>query len=132
MSKLAKTILVVEDDTLIAMAIEAIASDAGAESIDTCTTTSEALVALKNKDYDAVVLDVHLSDSDDGWEVAELLQNLGPAAPKIVFSTGSPDSIPEDIARFGTVLAKPYQEKDLVAALQLPVGGLLRRFARPA
>ena len=55
----------------------------------------------------------------------ELLKELGPKPPRIVFSTGSPEAIPQAIAEMGIVLEKPYDPEVLLAALHhkaAPVG----------
>jgi hypothetical protein len=78
-----------------------------------------------------VVLDVHLSDRDDGWAVAELISLLGPRRPRIAFSTGSPEAIPAGIAELGPVFAKPYDPEHLVEVLAAGKGrGLIARLLR--
>ena len=57
---------------------------------------------------------------DDGWAVAELVRSLGPSGPRIVFSTGAPQDIPEQIAEMGCVMEKPYDPKELVEVLTEP------------
>ena len=42
---------------------------------------------------------------------------LGPKRPRIVFSTGSPDEIPPDIAEMGPVFEKPYDPAQLAEVL---------------
>ena len=113
-------VLLVEDDPLIAMALEESLLDAGAKSVTICTSTAEALAALRENKPDALVLDVHLADRDDGWAIAELVNSVGPKPPRIVFSTGAPQDIPPEIAELGPVLEKPYDHRDLVAALGRP------------
>ena len=73
--------------------------------------------ALERARPDGIVLDVHLADRDDGWALAELVDQLGPHRPRIVFSTGSPDEIPRQIADMGPIFEKPYDPAELVAAL---------------
>jgi len=122
------SILVVEDDTLIAMAIEQALLDAGASAVRVCVSTEEALAALREDKPDGLVLDVHLADRDDGWALAELVNSVGPNSPRIVFSTGAPQDIPPEIAELGPVLEKPYDPAELIAALeQPPREGLIRR-----
>jgi len=121
-------VLLVEDDGLIAVALEGSLLDAGAKSVTICTTTAEALAALRDHKPDAMVLDVHLADRDDGWAIAELVNSVGPKPPRIVFATGAPQDIPAEIAELGPVMEKPYDHAELIAQLRRPPrAGLLTR-----
>lgn len=121
-------VLLVEDDAILAMATEDALRDAGADEVIVCSTTAEALAALRDQKPDCMVLDVHLADRDDGWAIAELVSEVGPNPPRIVFSTGAPDDIPDEVAELGRVLVKPYDSADLVALLREPPRqGLLAR-----
>ena len=115
-----RRVLVVEDDTLLAMEAEDTLREAGVEHVDICPTTDGALEVLRSEMPDAIILDVHLSDRDDGWAIAELIESLGDKGPRIVFSTGAPQDIPPHIAELGSVLVKPYAPEALVAALREP------------
>lgn len=124
-------ILVVEDDAVLALGLEEALLDAGATGVDICATTDKALAALKANKPSAIVLDVHLADRADGWAIAELLREIGPKPPRIVFSTGAPDEIPEEIAKLGPVLEKPYDPAKLIEAIGTQDGeGLLARLKR--
>jgi DNA-binding response OmpR family regulator len=121
-------VLVVEDDALLAAAIEDALLAAGADGIIVCTTTAEALAALRDQSPDAMVLDVHLADRNDGWAIAELVNSVGPNPPRIVFSTGAPEDIPPEIAELGPILVKPYDYAELVRLLREPAAkGLIGR-----
>ena len=119
-SGLPSAVLVVEDDAVLALNIEETLREAGIGTVTLTSTTEDALAVLRKSQPDAIILDVHLADRDDGWAVAELLQTLGPQRPQIIFSTGSPDEIPEEIAAIGIVLAKPYDPEQLLQALREP------------
>lgn len=120
--------LVVEDDPVLALATEDTLRDGGVEHVVLCQTTDAALEALRSERPDALVLDVHLADRDDGWAIAELVETLGENSPRIVFATGAPQDIPPHIAELGAVLAKPYTPEALLAALAQPGRrGLLSR-----
>ncbi|WP_233995739.1 response regulator [Erythrobacter sp. SD-21] len=112
--------MLVEDDAVIGLTIEQALLDAGVADVTICPTTDQALAALRDKQPEVIVLDVHLADRDDGWAVAELVQTLGPDSPRIIFSTGMPQDIPKDIAEMGCVLEKPYDAQVLVDLLREP------------
>ena len=115
-----KHVLLVEDDAILAMSITHTLTDAGVAEVQHCVSTQEALVALREATPDVVIVDVHLSDRDDGWAVAELVSEMVPNPPRIIFSTGSPDDIPERIAQMGPVLEKPYDGNDLLDIIREP------------
>lgn len=113
-------VLVVEDDAIIGLTIEQALLDAGVPLVEICPSTETALDALRRKQPDVIVLDVHLADRDDGWAIAELVRTLGPDSPRIIFSTGMPRDIPEDVAAMGCILEKPYEPEILIALLHEP------------
>lgn len=117
-------VLVVEDDAILALNIEETLLGAGATRVIQCNSSDDALAALRTHQPDAMILDVHLSDRDDGWALAELVSSVGPKPPRIVFSTGAPQDIPANIAELGPVLEKPYAPEDLLAAIQTRPGAI--------
>jgi CheY-like chemotaxis protein len=109
-------VLVVEDDKVLALSIEAALLDAGASEVVICPSIACTMGALE-RGAQAIVLDVHLADRDDGWALAELVSLLGPTPPRIVFSTGSPEDIPPEIAEMGPIFEKPYDPAKLAEVL---------------
>ena len=110
-------ILIVEDDPVLALALDEALRDAGARKISICPSIACTMEKLEAEDPAAVVLDVRLADRDDGWALAELISQLGPTQPQIVFSTGAPESIPPEIAEMGVVFEKPYDPALLAETL---------------
>ena len=110
-------ILVVEDDPIVAMALEAALADAGAAEIIVCPSIACTMDVLEQGPVAAIVLDVHLADRSDGWALAELVNLLGPKPPYIVFATGAPEDIPAEIAEMGPVFEKPYDPAQLAQTL---------------
>ena len=94
--------------------------DAGVARVELSPSTEDALRHLRDEQPDAIVLDVHLADRDDGWAIAELVRTLGPDSPRIIFSTGAPQDIPADVAAMGCVLEKPYSPETLVEVMREP------------
>lgn len=110
-------VLVVEDDPVLALALEDALLDGGAASVAVCPSMESTMAELEKGPADALVIDVHLADRDDGWALAELVEMLGTRLPRIVFSTGAPQDIPAEVAEMGAIFEKPYDPADLVAAL---------------
>jgi CheY-like chemotaxis protein len=113
-------VLVVEDDPLLAMALEDALKEGGVARVTTCPTVACSMEVLEREKPDAIVLDVHLADVEDGWALAELLPQLGLRNVQVLFSTGSPEMIPEHIAALGPVFKKPYDPAQLVEAICAP------------
>lgn len=105
--------LIVEDDPVLAMSLADAMHNAGIENVVTMAQASRALAEIAAKAPRLLVLDVGLGDSDDGWGVAEIALQLINPPPKLVFATGSPDRIPEHLARAGTVFVKPYDPDEI-------------------
>ena len=121
-------ILVVEDDPVLSLALDDALREAGAREVVICPSIASTMEALEAGEADAVVIDVHLADRDDGWALAELIDQLGPRKPRIVFSTGSPEDIPPQIAEMGMVFEKPYDPARLAQELAAgTAGGLFAR-----
>ena len=110
-------VLVVEDDPIVGLAIEAALHDVGAAEVVLCPSIACTMEALERGAPAAIVLDVHLADRSDGWALAELADLLGPKPPYIVFATGAPQDIPPEIAELGPVFEKPYDPVQLAEAL---------------
>lgn len=109
-------VLIVEDEFMIAMAVEAVVTDAGGVVVDMAATLEQALEAAASADLDAALLDINLNGATS-FAVAKTLSQRGiPYA----FVTGYGRQIlPPDFAS-APVLVKPYDRKDLIRVL----GGL--------
>lgn len=119
-----KTILVVENEPLIAMDVETMLQAIGANRVHHALTCKEALEWIEGNDPDIAVLDLHLRDGPC-TVVAEKL-----AARTIPFVIYSGDTHPstdqaELIAR-AVWIAKPCTQDELADALQRASGPALR------
>ncbi|WP_333835824.1 response regulator [Novosphingobium sp.] len=121
--------LVVEDEAVVALAMADALTEAGADDVSICHTTAAAMAEMQRLRPAILVLDVHLADRDDGWALAELAVAMSPRPPLIVFSTGTPGSIPPHIAGMGHVLAKPFPPEALIRLVRsrLRPAGLIER-----
>jgi light-regulated signal transduction histidine kinase (bacteriophytochrome) len=107
-------ILLVEDQLIIALEVEAVLSENGASSVVTAATAAEAMRTLTNGRPDLAVLDVNLGIGSS-IPVARELARLG---IPFIFATGYGDStqIPSDL-KSQPVLRKPYEATHLLDAL---------------
>lgn len=106
------TVIVLEDEMLIAIDVESSLSEAGF-NVAIATNCAQAENLLETLTPDAVVLDVHLSD---GECVGFALKLVARAIPFVVH-TGSHAPARHEIFSRGVVVHKPAASDDLVAAL---------------
>jgi DNA-binding response OmpR family regulator len=110
-----RKVLIVEDDGLLAVSLEDAFHAAGVADVRISASAAEAMEEIAEIAPQVMVLDVNLADRNDGWALAELSRELFDRPPLIIFSTGSPEAIPDEVKEMGVVMTKPYAPDDLVA-----------------
>jgi len=108
------SVLVVEDEPLIAMMIEDFIDILGHRLAGSCESVAEAVVKVEGGGFDAVILDVNLRDGPC-WPVADLLQAKG--IPFVVATGGHVEPPPPGHAN-AHQLAKPFTLDGVQAALE--------------
>ncbi|MCA9541828.1 MAG: response regulator transcription factor [Myxococcales bacterium] len=122
------TILVVEDDANLRLALQDNLEDAG-HTVRVAATVAAARLALADGAPDLIVLDVMLPDGD-GYSLCRALRAEGRATPVLMLTARS---LEDDLVRGFDVgaddyVTKPYRLRELLARVQ----ALLRRGgARP-
>jgi len=112
------SVLIVEDDVFQSDLLSSSLLDGGASEVRCCNTASHALAELTAYTPGVIILDVRLADGDDGWQMAELAQQIFTRMPLVVFATGSPERIPAKIAEMGILAVKPYDAAELVEIIR--------------
>lgn len=108
-----RRVLVLEDEAIIAMLIEELLEDAGAE-IDGHSTLATALAAVERQVPDMAVLDVNIH-GETSYPVAEQLAARG---VPLIFASGYGSAVhPEQFAGVPTV-SKPYDMAEVTQAMQ--------------
>ena len=107
-----KSVLVIEDEPLIALDLHASLSAAGA-SVIAASSVEEAIDLLGYAEVSAAIVDVHLG-SDEPGRICDLL--WGRRIP-FVFHTGDPDHPVTDLWPEAPVLGKPANGDVVVRAL---------------
>jgi CheY-like chemotaxis protein len=111
-------VLVIEDDQDVQIVIEEALSDAGFEPA-IAPSGEEAVTLLKGgkTKYCALVTDINLRGTMDGWEVAKQARQVDPAFP-IVYMTGAPaDQWASHGVPNSVLLIKPFAPAQLVTAV---------------
>jgi Response regulator containing CheY-like receiver, AAA-type ATPase, and DNA-binding domains len=110
---MSRRVLVVEDESLIAMLIEDLIADVGFQVQHMTATVDAALSALAQGDIDLALLDVNLAGTPS-FPVAEKLIERG---IPFVFTTGYGQAgVPGQFSSV-PVLQKPFRRAELEAAL---------------
>jgi CheY-like chemotaxis protein len=99
-----RSILVVEDEPLIAMMLEDFLETLGYSIHASCDNLSDALDACKEGGFDLAILDVNLK-GELVWPVAEALSDRG--VPFVIASGGHVEPPPASFAK-APLLEKPY------------------------
>lgn len=109
------SVLVVEDEALIAMDLQALLEEAGYRVLGPVNSTAAALALLAGHDPDVALLDVNLGRSD----VFSVANELATRKTKLIFLTGHTAQKLPQAHRHRPLVAKPYLPHVLLQAVQL-------------
>lgn len=109
-------VLIVEDEALLAMQLEAFLMDEGHEVVGWATNSMEALEMHQRTRPDLAFVDLHLADGNTGINVAKEILARDQAA--VVFITANVTMLPDDFGGAIGVIGKPYSLQGIEAALR--------------
>jgi DNA-binding NtrC family response regulator len=115
----ARTILVVEDEVLIRMAISQYLRDCGFKVIE-AANADEAMLVLQRPDLtiDVVLSDVEMPGSMDGVALANWIKKNKDNLDVIIVSGPAPAAVAAAyLCDTGATLTKPYEPEALLAAI---------------
>ena len=110
-----KSILIVEDEPLIAMMLEDFLDSLGHEVVATCDSVEEAMARVEQGGFDLAIIDVQLKDGKQVWPVADRLAEAG---KPFVLATGGHVEPPPVQHSDAPVLSKPYTIDAIEPALE--------------
>ena len=114
-----RRVLVVEDESLVAMLLETILEDMGCTPVGPISTVEEALsVVAQETQLDAALLDVNVA----GVHVFPVAQALKDKGVPFVFSTGYGEGGLPDEWRGQATIQKPFTEDAVQQALMKAMG----------
>ena len=113
------TILVVEDEPLIAMMLEDFLESLGHSVSATCESVSDALQEAEKGGFDLAILDVNLK-GESVWPVASKLREKN--VPFVIATGGHVDPPPAEFAN-APLIEKPYTVDRVTPAIEAAVAG---------
>ncbi|MHB8054368.1 MAG: response regulator [Candidatus Aminicenantales bacterium] len=116
-------ILIVEDEIIIAMEIQIRLEHEGFDVCGIAASGEKAVLIAREKSPDLVLMDITLRGELDGLETAGLIQKERPI-PVIFLSASDNQTVLHQIheRNLGDIIAKPFRESDLFAAIRLALG----------
>lgn len=107
-------ILIVEDEALLALELQAELEDAGHNVVGQAMSSKDAMRLADHAGPEFAFVDIHLLDGPTGIDVGRQLARRG---IPYVFMTGNLKRIPEDFAGALGAIEKPYSQNGLQNAL---------------
>ncbi|MGQ0660745.1 response regulator [Sphingosinicella sp.] len=114
------SILIVEDEPLIAMMLEDFLESLGHTVVGSVDSVEAALDHVGRGGFDVAIVDVQLKDGKQAWPVADRLVETG---TPFVLATGGHVEAPPAHHAAAPVLAKPYTIDAIEPALAQACGG---------
>jgi CheY-like chemotaxis protein len=109
-----RSVLVVEDESLIAMMLEDFLDVLGHDVAGAAETVDEAIARIEQGGVDLAILDVHLRGGEPCWPAADALADRG--IPFLLATGGHTENPPARHAD-AAILAKPFTLATVEAAL---------------
>ena len=109
-----KHILIIDDEAIIAMAIEDALYDLGYMNVVVAFNVNDAITLFDNSAIDLAIMDINLNDSTDGIELAKLLKKKREV--QVIFLTGNSDQVTISKAKYVEpmgFIVKPFDKKNL-------------------
>ena len=108
-------ILIVEDELIIAIDVEASLSEEGNQVIGIARESETALGLARRLTPDLALVDVHLVDGETGPEIARHLKDMG---IPVLFMTANVSTLPDGMAGALGVIPKPVVPHVLKGAVR--------------
>jgi len=110
-------VLVMEDEEIVAKGLEMVLEEEGYD-VDLAYTGAGALETFSNKDFDLLIADLRLPDSD-GLEVIKIVKERRPETEVVVITGYSSVTSAVDAMKIGVAdyLPKPFTESEIIVAV---------------
>ena len=116
-----KNVLIIEDESIIAIELEQIVTKTGMNVLKKATTKNIALECIKNNHIDIAFLDINLSGDFEGIDIAHYIMHESPTTSIIFITSYTDELILKAISDidFSAYLIKPFKLEEIEVALNL-------------
>ena len=114
-----RSILIIEDEPLIAMMLEDFLDSLGHQVVAIAETVADASARVAEGGFDVAIVDVNLKNGENAWPLCDRLSDAG--LPFILATGGHIDPPPAQHSG-APVLAKPYTIDAIEPALNTACG----------
>lgn len=116
-------ILIVEDETMVAMLLEDMLADLGHDPVGPASSVADAMAVIDTTPFDVALLDINLGGSERAYPIADRLDSMG--IPYALVSGYDPRGI--DGYDHAVNLQKPFNGDSLARTIKelrfrLPIG----------
>jgi len=117
-----KRILIVEDESIVALEIASYVKSLGYEVVATASNANDAVNYALEKEPDAILMDVRLKGEEDGISAAKRIMDEKKISVIYITAFSDDESIERAIeTNPAAYLTKPFNRKELVAALKIAI-----------
>lgn len=116
-------VLIVEDEILLAMDIEAMVEDSGHHVLAEAASLQDVEALPSNLNPQLAFVDIHLAHNSNGLDVCRYIRTHWPNA-LIVFVTANVSKIPDDFSGAHGVIAKPFSHAGVVNVINYLANGM--------
>ncbi len=115
-------VLIVEDEVIIGEHIRSLLTNCGYEVIGHAMDTKQALELFTKNKPDLVLLDINLSDGQDGITLSSMLNMVQPV-PHIYLTAQSDSATIQKAASTEPIayITKPFEDKQLMASIEIAI-----------
>lgn len=117
-------IVIVEDEALLVMDLEAMLEDRGHDVVGEAASLDEFRALTLDHAPDIAFVDLQLADGSSGLDVCALAKDRWPETA-VVFVTANPTMIPDDYLGAHGVIPKPFSRAGLLSAMRFLEEGIV-------
>ena len=116
-------VLIVEDEMLLAMDMEAMVEDSGHRVLAEAASLQDVEALPEDLNPQLAFVDIHLAHNSNGLDVSRFIRKRWPDA-LIVFVTANVSKIPVDFCGAHGVISKPFSHSGVVNAIKYLADGV--------